>query len=86
MGSSPNKRPNVVLFVHDSWRWDVMGHMGNPAAQTPGPRPPRRDGRRFLFFGVLPESGLRPESLFLHDGLVYARTRAPGYGIRPRVG
>jgi arylsulfatase A-like enzyme len=35
MGSSPNKRPNVVLFVHDSWRWDVMGHMGNPAAQTP---------------------------------------------------
>ena len=35
MGSNSNKRPNVVLFVHDSWRWDVMGHMGNPAAQTP---------------------------------------------------
>ena len=34
MGSNSDKRPNVVLFVHDSWRWDVMGHMGNPAAQT----------------------------------------------------
>lgn len=30
----PN-RPNIVLFNPDQWRADVMGHFGNPAAQTP---------------------------------------------------
>ena len=29
------KLPHIVLFNPDQWRSDVMGHMGNPAAQTP---------------------------------------------------
>ena len=29
------KRPHVVLFNPDQWRGDALGHMGNPAAQTP---------------------------------------------------
>ncbi len=28
-------RPNIVIFNPDQWRWDVMGHLGNPAAITP---------------------------------------------------
>ncbi len=28
-------RPNLVLFNPDQWRGDVLGHVGNPAAQTP---------------------------------------------------
>ena len=29
------KLPHIVLFNPDQWRGDVLGHMGNPAAQTP---------------------------------------------------
>ncbi len=29
------KRPNLLLFNPDQWRGDVLGHIGNPAAQTP---------------------------------------------------
>lgn len=29
------KRPNIILFNPDQWRGDVLGHTGNPAAQTP---------------------------------------------------
>jgi arylsulfatase A-like enzyme len=29
------KRPHIVIFNPDQWRWDVLGHMGNPAALTP---------------------------------------------------
>jgi len=29
------QRPHIVIFNPDEWRWDVMGHMGNPAAVTP---------------------------------------------------
>lgn len=29
------KRPHIVIFNPDQWRSDVMGHFGNPAAQTP---------------------------------------------------
>ena len=29
------KPPNIVVFVPDQWRGDVLGHMGNPAAVTP---------------------------------------------------
>lgn len=32
---SQPKRPNIILFNPDQWRGDVMGHLGNPAAQTP---------------------------------------------------
>ncbi len=28
-------RPNVIFFVPDEWRGDVLGHVGNPAAKTP---------------------------------------------------
>jgi len=28
-------KPNIVLFVPDSYRGDVLGHQGNPAAVTP---------------------------------------------------
>jgi arylsulfatase A-like enzyme len=28
-------RPHLILFNPDQWRGDVMGHHGNPAAQTP---------------------------------------------------
>ena len=32
----PNrKKPHIVMFNPDQWRWDVMGHMGNPATLTP---------------------------------------------------
>jgi arylsulfatase A-like enzyme len=27
--------PHIVIFNPDQWRWDVMGHLGNPAARTP---------------------------------------------------
>ena len=27
--------PNVIIFNPDSWRGDVLGHVGNPAAVTP---------------------------------------------------
>ena len=30
-----DKRPHIVIFNPDQWRWDVMGHMDNPAAVTP---------------------------------------------------
>ena len=29
------KLPHIIIFNPDQWRWDVMGHMGNPAAVTP---------------------------------------------------
>lgn len=29
------KKPHIIIFNPDQWRWDVMGHMGNPAAVTP---------------------------------------------------
>ena len=29
------KKPNIILFNPDQWRGDVLGHAGNPAAQTP---------------------------------------------------
>jgi arylsulfatase A-like enzyme len=29
------KKPNIVLFVPDSYRGDVLGHQGNPGAVTP---------------------------------------------------
>lgn len=29
------KRPHIIIFNPDEMRWDTMGHMGNPAAQTP---------------------------------------------------
>lgn len=29
------KKPNIVLFVPDSYRGDVLGHQGNPGALTP---------------------------------------------------
>jgi arylsulfatase A-like enzyme len=29
------QRPHIVIFNHDQWRADVLGHMGNPAAVTP---------------------------------------------------
>lgn len=28
-------RPHIIIFNPDQWRGDVMGHMGNPAAETP---------------------------------------------------
>lgn len=30
-----SKRPNLLIFNPDQWRGDVMGHLGNAAAQTP---------------------------------------------------
>lgn len=30
-----NRRPNIVIFNPDQRRGDVLGHMGNPAAETP---------------------------------------------------
>ena len=30
-----NNRPNIVLIVPDSYRGDVLGHLGNPGAVTP---------------------------------------------------
>ena len=30
----PNK-PHIIIFNPDQWRGDVMGHLGNPAAETP---------------------------------------------------
>jgi arylsulfatase A-like enzyme len=29
------RRPNILIFNPDQWRGDVLGHLGNPAAQTP---------------------------------------------------
>lgn len=29
------KRPHIIIFNPDEMRYDTMGHMGNPAAQTP---------------------------------------------------
>lgn len=29
------QRPNIILFVADHWRGDVMGHLGDKAAKTP---------------------------------------------------
>lgn len=29
------KKPNIVLFIPDSYRGDVLGHQGNPGALTP---------------------------------------------------
>ena len=29
-----SKRPHIVIFNPDQWRSDVMGHMGNPAAEN----------------------------------------------------
>lgn len=28
-------RPHIVMFIPDSWRGDVLGHLGNPGAVTP---------------------------------------------------
>ncbi len=29
------RKPHIILFNPDQWRADAMGHLGNPAAQTP---------------------------------------------------
>jgi arylsulfatase A-like enzyme len=43
-----DKRPHIVIFNPDQWRWDVLGHMGNPAAVTPNlDRLVRTDGVSF---------------------------------------
>lgn len=31
----PTRPPHIVLFNPDQWRGDALGHLGNPAAQTP---------------------------------------------------
>jgi arylsulfatase A-like enzyme len=47
-GSSPMKKPNIVLFNPDEWRGDVAGYLGNPAAMTPNlDRVVREDGVAF---------------------------------------
>jgi arylsulfatase A-like enzyme len=28
-------KPNLIFFIPDQWRGDVLGHLGNPAAMTP---------------------------------------------------
>lgn len=30
-----SNQPHIIIFNPDQWRGDVMGHLGNPAAQTP---------------------------------------------------
>ncbi|MFW9878693.1 MAG: sulfatase-like hydrolase/transferase [Candidatus Thorarchaeota archaeon] len=30
-----NKKPHIIIFNVDQWRGDVLGHVGNPAAETP---------------------------------------------------
>jgi len=30
-----DKKPHIIIFNVDQWRGDVLGHMGNPAAETP---------------------------------------------------
>lgn len=30
-----NKKPHIIIFNVDQWRGDVLGHIGNPAAETP---------------------------------------------------
>mgnify|MGYP006276205641 CR=1 FL=1 len=30
-----SNQPHIVIFNPDQYRWDVQGHLGNPAAQTP---------------------------------------------------
>jgi len=30
-----NTKPNIIIFNVDQWRGDVLGHLGNPAAETP---------------------------------------------------
>ena len=30
-----DKKPHLLIFNPDQWRGDVLGHMGNPAVQTP---------------------------------------------------
>lgn len=34
-GCTMQKRPNILIFNPDSWRGDVLGHLGHPAAITP---------------------------------------------------
>lgn len=34
-GNGSAKRPHILIFNPDEWRGDVLGHLGNPAAQTP---------------------------------------------------
>ena len=29
------EKPHIIIFNVDQWRGDVLGHLGNPAAQTP---------------------------------------------------
>jgi arylsulfatase A-like enzyme len=31
----PDCPPNLVIFIPDQWRGDMMGHLGDPAASTP---------------------------------------------------
>lgn len=30
-----DKKPHIIIFNVDQWRGDVLGHLGNPAAETP---------------------------------------------------
>ena len=30
-----SKKPHIIIFNVDQWRGDVLGHLGNPAAETP---------------------------------------------------
>ena len=30
-----DKKPHIIIFNVDQWRGDVLGHLGNPAADTP---------------------------------------------------
>lgn len=32
---SSGQKPNLIIFNPDQWRGDVMGHLGNPGAETP---------------------------------------------------
>ena len=32
---SRDQKPNLVIFIPDQWRGDVLGHLGNPGAVTP---------------------------------------------------
>jgi N-acetylglucosamine-6-sulfatase len=45
---TPERPPNVVVILVDDLRWDDLGVMGHPFAQTPAIDRLARDGARFL--------------------------------------
>ena len=65
-----DKRPHIIIFNVDQWRGDVLGHVGNPAAETPNlDKIVKRNFRLSTFIDDTINKIARTYALFMRQGI-----------------